>query len=280
MGLETIVEEIQSQPENLRALILTSFREERETAPLGPTSFLRASEFGYMCPREEVIVSKKNLTRKKDREANDMLQLLQGSGIHWALQNILLPKVCDFLGIWTCLDCKQTFGDDTCIPRSLTVRPLACVCGGKEFLYREISLRNEKFRISGHPDGFLILAKYPGVGIIEIKTIGAGWEVKQCPLMEHVIQIQLYMWLTDLEWGKILYWDKKVQGEDSIIEHHVVRDPDTIAEIKHLASSVWRGLEEDGPLPARVCVNSQAPRAKKCAVAKPCFANEFIPAPF
>lgn len=277
MVLATIVEEHLAQPDNLRSLILSSYCEQRQVPPLGPDSFLRASEFGSICPREEVIVSRKNLTRKRDRAANDMLQMLQGSGLHWAIQNILLPQVCDFLGVWRCISCGKTYGDGTNVPHSLRSRPLSCTCGTQEFLYREIVIKNEDFRISGHPDGFLILEGYPGVGIIEIKTIGAGWEVKQCPLMEHVIQIQIYLWLTNLEWGKILYWDKKVQGEDSIIEHHVVRDPDTIEELKEQARSIWTGLDASKRLPDRVCANSQAPRAKKCSVTEPCFANEFVP---
>ena len=273
MGLGSVVQKAMAGNGSLKKLIQTRYVSERVKLPLLHGGALRASEFGDLCPREEVLVSMLKLVRKDERTADKLMIFLHGSALHWALQNHVLPDVGALIGRWTCLDCGAAYGDGSNVPASLVPRPKKCKkCEGKDFHYRELELFNEEYKIGGHPDGFLIIPGLPGVGVVEGKSIMKGWEVKNCPILAHVIQAQIYMWFTGLLWSKIIYWEKGVNGLDALIEHHVERDEETIASIKQQIKKIWACLEH-GTLPDRICVNAKAPRAGKCSVGKQCFAD-------
>lgn len=271
MGFGSVVSKAMAGSGTLKELIRERYQNERLKLPLLHGGALRASEFGDMCPREEVLVSLSRLVRKHPRDADLLMIFLHGTALHWALQNHLLPSIGVLVGRWTCTECGTAYGDGSDIPTSLVPCPKACKCGSKEFLYRELELENAEYRIGGHPDGFLVIPGLPGVGIVEAKSIGKGWEVKQCPILAHAIQAQIYMWFTGLKWAKILYWEKGVNGVDALIEHHLDRDDETILKIKNAIKALWAAIEEGAPLPDRLCASPQAPRAKKCCVASPCF---------
>lgn len=276
MGLGSVVSKAMAGSGSLKKLINERFVSERIKLPLLHGGALRASEFGDMCPREEVLVSLAKLVRKHPRDASLLMIFLHGTALHWALQNHLLPDIGVLVGRWTCLDCGAAYGDGSDIPTSLVPKPSACACGSKDFNYRELELSNEEYRIGGHPDGFLVIPGLPGVGVVEAKSIGKGWEVKQCPILAHAIQAQIYMWFTGLKWAKIIYWEKGANGLDALIEHHLDRDEETILKIKQAIKAIWAALEDGGPLPERLCVSASAPRAKKCCVADPCF-DQHVP---
>lgn len=275
MGTGAVVQKSMVGSSSLTQLIEEKLKEKRVKLPLLHGGALRASEFGDLCPREEVLASEHQVVREEELAASTIMLFLHGSALHWAMQNHLLPDIGVMVGRWTCLDCGANYGDGSDIPNSLVPRPQICACSGKEFLYRELQLYNETYKIGGHPDGFLVIPGLPGVGVIEGKSIGRGFEVKQCPAMNHVIQAQIYMWFTGLLWSKILYWEKSASGTEALIEHHVDRDDDTIASIKEAIKEIWASLET-GSLPARVCASAEAPRAKKCPLFEPCFNTKVV----
>jgi hypothetical protein len=262
---------------SLKDLINSQYKSERVKLPLLHGGALRASEFGDVCPREEVLSAVLQVVRKETLGADSLMVFLHGSALHWALQNHVLPIVGALIGRWSCLGCGVVYGVGKSIPASLVPRPPSCTaCGGSQFHYLEVQLYNAEFDIGGHPDGFLIIPGLPGVGIIEGKSIAQGWSVKQCPMFTHVIQVQIYMWFTGLLWAKILYWEKGVNGLDALIEHHVERDEDTIVAIKDAIKSIWGALAGEAPLPDRICASPEAPRAEKCCVGEPCFASPSV----
>ena len=280
MGIGSVVQKALAGNGSLKKLIQNKYASERVKLPLMQGGNLRASEFGDLCPREEVLVALLQLVRKDPKNADKLMVMLHGSALHWALQNHVLPEIGALIGRWTCLDCALAFGDGTNVPSSLVPRPKECKrCKGRDFLYRELELYNEEYRIGGHPDGFLVIPGLPGVGVFEGKSIMKGWEVKNCPILAHVIQVQIYMWFTGLLWAKIIYWEKGVNGLDAVIEHHVERDDDTIISIKQQINVIWKALAAQKPgdpinydlLPPPICASPDAPRATKCCVGEPCF---------
>jgi hypothetical protein len=78
------------------------------------------------------------------------------------------------------------------------------------------------------------------------------------------------MWLADLQWGIILYWQKGENGVNALVEHFVERDEDTIDNIKSTLKSIWGGVA-GGDLPIRVCEKYDCKRSKGCVVRDKCF---------
>jgi len=268
-------------------LIRQNFTRSDNVPPLQPGDWLRASGLSDLCPRAEVLCSVHKVTRDVHFSADSLVTFLHGSALHWAFQNRLLPAVGAFLGRWKCLGCGKGYGgpdedaagESRALTGALTLglvrRPEVCPqCGGKEFLYREIWFGDEVLKVGGHPDGFLQTPGMVGLGVFEGKSIHERffWEVKNVPMLGHAIQVQTYLWLTDLQWGKIIYWSKGGSGVTSLKEHLIERDEEAINSVKRMVRSIRSGIVS-GELPAKICGNKLCKRAKSCAVVEQCFAG-------
>jgi hypothetical protein len=250
---------------------------------LKPTSWMRSSKFPTICPREEVICTRIKKERTWAISTDLKLIFEHGHGLHARLQDHILPEVGMLQGKWICNGCGLLQGgpvpdDDSPVESWAIDRPENCEeCYATDFRYHEVKFYDEEHRISGHCDGFLNIPPLPGLGILEGKSIGPGWQIQNVPKMEHVIQVQTYMWLTGLQWGIILYWIKGNPGMSGIVEHFVERDENSIDAVKANLRSIWDGVD-GGPMPGRICPKKDCPRAKKCSVSKECFSedhNEF-----
>lgn len=266
---------------DLKEALKRSLGESRSVPPLGAESYLRMSAMASLCPREETLVTREGLFREDVVGADLKMIFSHGHALHWAFQNILLPDIGILRGLWSCIACGERYGAQG-IPGEGTVlspveaavaRPEECEeCRGKEFLFHEYDLIDHEYRITGHSDGFLEMPGMPGLGVFEGKSINprGAWEVRSCPKLDHVIQAQGYMWLTGLQWGKLVYWDKAGQGLGSIIEHTLERDEETISLIKSAITAIWDGVER-GVVPERICEKRHCKRANACVVADACF---------
>jgi hypothetical protein len=288
MALATLVEKVLGV-DSIKALIEERLVEERTVPYLTvDKGYVRSSGFAEMCPREEVICSINKVERHRKIGAPLMLTFEHGHGLHFSLQNHILPNIGIMLGEWKCLGCDKTYGHMTgpatvwgesngvgTDMSQLAKRPESCdSCGHKEFFYQEQFLINEEHRVTGHPDGFIEMKGAPGIGIFEAKSINADGFIKvhNTPSYSHVVQVHLYMWMCDLKWAQILYWNKEGVGVRALKEHHIERDEEVIDVIKSELKSLWSGIST-GKLPTRICEYSDCPRAKKCAVATQCFSH-------
>lgn len=283
MAIRKILE-LASNTGSLKEWIEKRLGSERDVPPLDPDGYIRVSSFAKMCPREEVICARDGITRSDEVEPSLQLIFDHGTALHWALQNLVLPQLDVLLGEWRCNTCswstgKVDFSRD--ISETAVSRPTKCPnCDGEPgrepgtrayaFTYIEQHLHNDDFRIKGHPDGFLNVPGLPGLGILEAKSIGQAWKVKTAPQVDHVIQAHCYMWLANLKWAKIFYWEKGGRGLNALIEHHIDRDEDTIVGIKLALNSIWDGIRT-GDLPERICSSYDCNRAGDCAVSRRCF---------
>lgn len=297
---------------DLRTVLREALKELDETRPLSPGKVVRASGFAEVCPREEVLIAETSLVRTRARDADNLLTLALGHGMHYALQNHVLPRVGVLYGVWRCQHCAVLVGappeaepfrvEEGVPPVSLetflTLRPLQCPscgspdrcprcarasdpclsCQEKGWQYKELHFESVEYGIGGHPDGFLRLDGMPGLGLLEIKSTGRPFEVRQAPYVAHAIQVQIYLWFTGLQWAKVLYWSKGDWGMKALIEHTIHRDEETLRSIQDALASLWTGLE-GGPLPRRICAVETAPRAVTCACARACFARPDAPEP-
>lgn len=276
MALVDVVAAASETSGSLKKLIKLKLKEQRTVSWLKPDSYLRVSALSTMCAREEVLATLNRAERTDKIEADLKLIFAHGKGLHYILQNEVLADIGALVGIWKCVECAKQFGSldgELAASTTLVHKPSRCdSCSSEEFLYREQHFIDHKLRIGGHPDGFLELEGFPGLGIVECKSIAThrAWEVKHTPDIGHVIQAQSYMWLTGLQWAKILYWDKGGQGASALLEHTVERDEETIEKIKEMIVSIWKGIEAN-TLPDRICDTAECPRAKKCQLSDLCF---------
>lgn len=268
---------------SLKKIIQAQFATVESVAHMTETSWMRASSFPEICPREEILCQIHKVERKREISADLAMIFEHGKALHNQLQNSVLPALGVLLGHWSCVRCGAHYGRK---PGAATLhepvedwavaRPESCSkCEGRNFVYHECYFANEEYRIEGHPDGFLRIQGLPGLGILEAKSISqkGAWEVRNVPNLNHVIQAHIYMWLADLHWAKVLYWDKGSHGISALVEHTIERDEETIDRIKSVLRSLWEGMKS-GILPERVCASIEAPRACACAVAKPCFPEQ------
>jgi hypothetical protein len=256
-------------------------------ASLKTIGWIRVSSLAALCPREEVLVATTGVERTDPFNGDLGLVFEHGHALHWVLQNRILPVAGVLYGKWRCMNCGEITGgwDATEKPRrpiqeAQKLRPKTCgkcetVLDATTSIYMEQEFANHEFRLRGHPDGFLMVPGMVGMGIFEAKSINprGAWEVRSCPKLDHVVQVQCYMWLTGCKWAKILYWDKAGMGSSALIEHTVEKDDETIEAIKDEITSIWVGIE-DGTLPLRTCKTRTCPRAEKCAVVDVCFSRD------
>lgn len=282
MGLGDILQEAVGSGTLLRA-IESGFKQDRPKPPLNSDSYLRASAIPGLCAREEVICANDDVMRRDSVDPGLNLTFLHGTALHWAVQNKLLGPLGSLYGTWRCDKCGHLHGDSATAASPADFSwavpmPKKCAvpdCGGHELTYVEPAFVDHDLRLTGHTDGLLVLPGLPGMGILEVKSIGErGFrEVQNVPQIGHMVQAHIYMMFTGFRWAKILYWHKGGNGLPSLKEHHVERDEETIRRIQDVVRSVWAGIALKS-LPQRICANSVCPRAKLCSVAEKCFANE------
>ena len=269
---------------NLKRLIRLAIPEKRKKPPLNSEAWIRVSGLAMLCAREEVLCSRLDRVRDDNIDADLMMIFEHGHGLHWALQNRVLPLTEALYGRWVCASCGKIHGgQDTWFADDMAefearqiLRPQKCSCGAAltpdNSLYIEQHVKDKAYRLMGHPDGFIRIEGFPGLGVLEVKSISArgAWEVRGCAKLDHVTQAQCYMWMTGCRWGKVLYWDKGAPGMSGLIEHTVEYDEDHVEAIQNLVRDIWAGIE-GGKLPEKICGSPDCNRAELCATAKECF---------
>ncbi len=250
-------------------------RKQRVEPPTEETLYLRASSLATMCARKAVLCGIHKVDDVREDNVDTLYNFDIGSGMHYAMQNLVLPIVGVIRGCWRCA-CGRRYGKQEAGRPWISfaiARPEECPCGYPEMTYEEYTVRDAEHCTGGHMDGLLEVPERPDLGVLEIKSIGANGarKVKEAPQLDHVVQIQTYLWLTGLKWGRVLYLDKSVFGWDKgAVEHHIERDEEMIEGVKSLLMSVKRGLSLQ-ILPDKVCAHRGCERAQACCVLEECF---------
>lgn len=130
-------------------------------------------------------------------------------------------------GCWACLECKKRYGDD----KKLGVhKPKICTedsCISERFRYIEKGFMDEETLLGGHVDAILDLREEtindvaipPDAPeedshiVVDFKSIrGEAFRKLIGPKDEHFTQMQIYLYLTGLKAGKLLYECKNTQA--------------------------------------------------------------------
>lgn len=274
----------------LKKLVRQACKQTRKEEILGPDSLFRASGLAYICPREEVLAARAGLSRAKTFSPDAIFNFGYGTALHRQLQDDLLPRAGCLIGLWKCLHCAHVVGrrpeGEVEAPKKWYVkRPTKCPkCDhvtdledneAEDWKYVEDFYCDSSCGITGHPDGFLIMPGRRDIGLLEVKSIGQqlAHSVKSAPRREHVIQANVYMWMTGVRWAIVLYWVKGLYGLSCLKEHLIERDEAVIKSMKDLVQSIRCGLR-GGDLPDRVCVKKECPRADSCAVSGECWEDK------
>jgi hypothetical protein len=277
-------------------LINSALREDRRKHPLREDDWIRASSIGGMCPREEVLCAKHGVVREDVVEGPAGLNFEMGNAVHWLFQNRALAPTGKIIGSWRCTYCGEVYGSRA---TKLVPRPDLCVrCGaiaddpprsggrpnldvsGQAFLYVEEWIGNEEFKIGGSPDGQMVFGdtssyRIEDITLLEFKSTNERNYVKykDAPDFMHVIQAQIYLWLTGYKRAKIIYLNKNGRGTDGISEHDIDFDPEVIEKVKSAIREIRDGIASGQAPPRVICATSTCPRAMACQVRHLCFAE-------
>ncbi len=162
------------------------------------------------------------------------------------------------MGRWKCTNtgCLDVHGQHEKLG---ILKPDKCICGKTEFKYEEVSFRDEETMWGGSVDAIVDISaldadslgdqKYLAVSmesfspeewgtrlVIDYKTMNPyKFRKLEEPLPEHKTQMQIYLYLSGLKYGKFLYEDKAFQ---EVKEFDVIRDDQLLvvkkAEALHL----------------------------------------------
>ncbi len=178
------------------------------------------------------------------------------------------------LGCWLCLNWTahpepKIYGRDSKLG---ITKPEKCECGSTRFQYEEVGFFDSDLWVGGHVDAVIDATKWPYTKSGEHKSLDAIPEDEryfivdfktmhpfifkdlQKPKPEHITQMQWYLHLSGMRYGKFLYENK---ADQRVKEFLVERDEATIAikkeeavllkyQLEHLNSDGKRVLPERG----------------------------------
>jgi CRISPR/Cas system-associated exonuclease Cas4 (RecB family) len=203
--------------------------------PIKPGDFVRASSIPFICPREEVLCSRFDVTRVIKKTADQRWWTDMGSAMHYLYQELWLKE----LGVLSRV---------------------------------EEVVESSEYGVRGHVDGVLAL---PGTlpVVVDFKNVNSfgfhKWS--ETPDPKNVIQLETYMWLIGIDRGLLVYVNKQGSRlKDSISEYWIQANEQRRDKIKRVLISIKEGVR-GGVLPDGVCCTRDERRAKRCAVKEVCF---------
>lgn len=239
---------------------------ESQLPPPVPDQNYRVSHVVKLCPREEVLrhINKTPKPEKIDAKSRRIFDI--GRAFHTLVQNEWFGKWGWLQGDWECTGCHQ---------RQLeTIRPKCCKnCFKSEFFYHEPEPSHPTLGITAHLDGILVNGGKKRV--LELKTTHSMQfnlvsNVNRRPQDAHRKQIQMYMFLTGIKDGIILYFNKNestVHHFDEVYDHKIVDQMlDNLAKARD-------GMRKKVVPSEKICESKSCARAKQCPVREICFSK-------
>lgn len=192
------------------------------------------------------------------KKPSEQLTMDIGSAIHELIQNYFWD-VGILKGSFKCLKCEKIYHD--------LVSPTHCPKGGpthtkKRMVYKEIIMRNNEYLVSGRCDGILVIddeEHLMDIKSIKNRTVKSSdrefcfEDLEDGPKPDHVVQLMLYMWISGIHHGHLLYVGKNnsqirtfyIPYDYSVIKPYI----DEITYIRDLAKSLQNGEKPELPVP-------------------------------
>lgn len=232
---------------------------------------------GYgLCTRKKALMQ---FYQKEDIITPDLQMRFDiGHMYHEMIQEKWLGPMGVLKGEWECPDCGyEEYG----------FMPEECVDCGREssmyspFVFNEVPVKDDQYGIVGHGDGILELDDLEP-RLVDIKTTSwIKYARKGDTKKRYVYQLQIYMSLLGLDYGVIMFFDKKsaerhyvhIQQDDQFIEDYrekIEKDEDAKPILE---DGIEEEMLEEEPFD-RICSDKEVERAKNCPVSKECFKHE------
>lgn len=296
MSFVELIKRNNEQEISLTALIKETYKEKRRRAPLTEDDWLRVSSIGAICEREEVLCSIHKVDRDETIDGDSGMNFEHGHAVHWMFQSRILPAIGVIIGGWRCTYCGTQYGSrqDGFIPRPARCYRCGAIAGERSredgrpdmnandnaFVFVEEWIGNEQYKIGGSPDGQMMAEFNPDykpedLTLLEIKSANerSFVKVKDSPDYVHVIQTQLYMWLSEYRKAKIIYFNKNDRGTIGLREYDMDYDEECVERVLATVKLIRDGISTKSAPPRIVCASSDCQRAFRCKVKNVCFSE-------
>ncbi len=280
----------------------------QEIHPMGPDDMIRASGIGFLCPRLETLCAKHGIIRTRTIGPDLQWKFDVGTLTHHLYRDWYLGPHGMYLGRWKCLRCgwdtdksmnneTRSFKPNGSLPGegvfNLVKMPIVCEkCGhgredgegSKTIVFSEWDLQNDEYGITGHTDGWRFCPESNEVILQEIKSADPSsfaYTTINGPHPYTLKQIQVYMWMTGIKRGEVIYINKAgkdPKGKHGMSIHHgffvphiIDYDEDwlrynVLNNVKYLRDCLRKGNVAE-----RQCSNINSQFAKMCNYKELCF---------
>jgi hypothetical protein len=249
--------------------------------PARSTDYLHVSDMVGKCIRKLALIESLGVPAKpQGLSLTDSLTFAQGDAIHDVLKSRVASGGREQIwGNWQCA-CKTTFTTEPCTLAEVDAARICPACKTPLNVYREVSFRDEEYKVVGNPDLLIVLPAYSALFVSELKSISDKlWKELARPDPDHVIQVLFYWYLVKkagyrvADRVSVVYATKGWMFSGSPCKEYVFHAPSQVARLQpYLAeAAALKASREGGNLPTRTCRTAQDTTAKNCEVCATCF---------
>lgn len=274
------------------------FRGYNEVEPMQVGDLVRASSLPYLCPREEVLAHRYDVMRARHNEPMLQITLDIGHAFHDLYRDVYYGPMGEWVGSWKCMMCgwdtdraglsKPPETNNGCTsPGVLTKMPEKCGNCHAPFIvhpgsgdgyrgngtFNEWHIEDKGIGVKGHPDGWVARPRVRRL-LVDLKSHGHRGFASRRKLRDgHDLQAWAYQFMCGDEAAEVWYLNKSPWGDHAAFVKTVPVEFDKKGFRQSVLSPVERTLDglAGGPLPERMCVSVECPRAKECQLSSICF---------
>ena len=263
---------------------------------MGKDGLFRVSGLYNLCPREEVLASRFDIIRTWHKQPGLQITMDVGHLFHDLYRDIYFGPMGDWIGAWRCVRCgwDTDKGGFSSPPKSKggCTDPGHCVkmpekCGSCHApfwvhpdsgykgsgSFKEWLIEDHEIGISGHPDGWSVRVGEKRI-MTDLKSHSyRGFNSRRKMRDGHDVQVGTYGLMCGDKGGEVWYLNKSPWGDHPNFLRQIVAplDKEMLRDRLYVPMGKLREGLNGGPLPERVCVVPDVPRAESCQLCSICF---------
>jgi hypothetical protein len=215
----------------------------------GNDSSFHVSGLHGMCPRLEIYkrIIPEELLPSERLDNVTRARFDVGNALHYWYQNKYLGPMGVLRGKWLCQRCGEE-------REGFMPKGGSCSSRGCHWVFQESSVFSKEWNIVGKCDGIVVVddKEY----LLDLKTCKPSlFASLSKPWPSAIMQVQIYLWLTGLRKGLLLYIDKSVDGTVPVKEFMVEYSDKAVEDAKGKITSFRFGMETRS-LPDCMCGRS------------------------
>jgi len=264
MSLADALKSINSTKGTSVSSLLSEGMGSSSTKPLSPDMWVGPSSIVSMCPRALTMAYRMGIREMaREFDAKSSWNMALGTAIHSAL-GVIFGKLDSVysIGGWKCSVCGHIHGTEdgkTVTVESSVECPDVCEkCEHDpdwrtEFQFCEPMVMSDELRVRGYVDGIVRLPARP-LEVWDYKTVKSTSVryVKQRPYDNNVRQLNVYMGLSGIHYGRLIYVDRGSSAPwDGVIDHAITYDHHMFEQTIARASDFREAAKDpERPIPA------------------------------